>query len=69
MPHEHIGVDERRQRRRPARSRRVRCNTSSHGVPRLLAGTDTLPAGIVTCAFGVSFARTSTPTLLTRTQQ
>ena len=44
MTHQHIGVDERGQRRRPARSRRLRRSTTSHGVPRLLTGTGTLPA-------------------------
>jgi hypothetical protein len=41
---QNIRIDKRAQRRRSARSARVRRRTSAHGVPRLAAGTGTLPA-------------------------
>ena len=44
MADQNVRVDERCQRRRPARSLRVRLSTSSHGVPCFPAGTFAVPA-------------------------
>ena len=44
MANQNVGIDKRRQRRRPTRSLRVRRNAPSHPVPRLPAGTLTVPA-------------------------
>jgi hypothetical protein len=44
MADQDVGIEECGQRRRPARALRVRRSTSFHGVPRLPAGTATVPA-------------------------
>ncbi len=44
MADQDVGINERAQGRDPARWPRVRRRTSSHGVPRLPAGTATVPA-------------------------
>jgi hypothetical protein len=46
VANQNAGIGERRQRRRPARSLRVRRSTSPHAIPRLPAGTLTVPAEI-----------------------